>query len=498
MEGYAGLFIGMEHYTDAVYLPRVSFAENDATEVRDAFLNLGCIDDRLELLTSEQATCSAIRAKIKRLSSMGSPSDTLIFYYAGHGIFHGARNVITCRDTMKGSEGDTTIPINEILAEFQRSACKRVIMFLDCCHSSLVFSGDMFERSGTTTFSSDELLMNAKDAEHLVLFSAAKDDEKSISLLELKHGVWSYFLIQALKGNAPPAIYEDRILMHDKLQSYLASETSLKVSLNTNPKKRQTPFFNGKHIHRFIVADLRALFDRKAAQTEFGQVPIKQTVLVRWDEAPIKKLPDFNPFKHSIPMRYDVKSIKWIRQLAGDVVHDELVKVREMLRTKMKIKRKEISDMISVFEGSGTITTPYFDYTVAIEHSRERLENYVITHSIGNFRDLSVINNPMFNDLFDRILEMRVDTGTTTDLVAIIDHIEDLNVDTVSILKVDDDSNPGRVEIAIKGIDDTIVLTPTTFSVLAYMRKTPTELIESFIKGRQLLQSNNALPLLGN
>ncbi|MBL8011314.1 MAG: caspase family protein, partial [Flavobacteriales bacterium] len=122
MENYIGLFIGVENYQNPDFLKKVVYAQDDATGVRQAFIDLGCFEDRLELVLSERATNATVRAKLKGLCAKALADDVIVMYYAGHGLSTGLGNRITCVDTTKEDLDGSTIGLKEVLSLFETSA----------------------------------------------------------------------------------------------------------------------------------------------------------------------------------------------------------------------------------------------------------------------------------------------------------------------------------------------------------------------------------------
>ncbi len=252
MENYIGLIIAVENYHDSKNLSKVKFALNDAEKFIESMVNLGCDRSKLHYLPDNLATKTTIDEKIRELSKYAAPTETIILYYAGHGFYFNGNNLISCVDTSLNALSTTTINLNSILASFDNSKTNRVIAFLDCCHSGIGFSE--IERSPVSDFSTDTLKYEYSNAEHLTVFASCKSDEKSQADIERKHGVWSYFLIQALGGNVAD-IYDENLLFSDKLQKHLADNTYQRVKMITPEKKNQTPVKFGKETtEKFIVS----------------------------------------------------------------------------------------------------------------------------------------------------------------------------------------------------------------------------------------------------
>ena len=191
MENYIGLFIGIEKYQNPLSLKRVRYAQEDAKGVRDAFIELGSYEDRLELLLTENATLGTIRSKLKMLCNRATEEDVVVFYYAGHGLQTGKGNRVTSYDTSLEDIDDTTLGVPDIMGQFEKCRSQRIIMFRTVAHSGLQFGQD--DRAGKWSVSYDQLLYEAKHIKHLAVFSASTKDEPSFPDPGRKHGIWSYF-----------------------------------------------------------------------------------------------------------------------------------------------------------------------------------------------------------------------------------------------------------------------------------------------------------------
>jgi hypothetical protein len=136
------------------------------------------------------------------------------------------------------------------------------------------------DRSPVTDFSSDKLKYEYSNVEHLTVFASCKSDEKSQVDIERKHGVWSYYLLQALQGQAKD-IYESNLLFSDKLQKYLFDNTFHRVKKITTDKKNQSPVKFGKESSdRFIVADLTEIFQRKEITKSSESISFESAIIL--------------------------------------------------------------------------------------------------------------------------------------------------------------------------------------------------------------------------
>jgi uncharacterized caspase-like protein len=178
------------------------------------------------------------------LFAMADSNDLVIFYFAGHGIdgaflpvdYDGYNNFLDH---------------NSLINAMQDSEAKYKIIIADACHSGSFAikyeeyrkNGDKFPlatvRGGKTV--NDRLKdfygSFSKAKKGLAVFSSSAADEISLEANNLKQGVFSYYLIEALKGAADSD--RNTIITTKELFDYI----SKKVHQFTNGY--QTPNFMG-------------------------------------------------------------------------------------------------------------------------------------------------------------------------------------------------------------------------------------------------------------
>jgi hypothetical protein len=199
---YWGLIIGIESYAK---LPVVDYAKRDADLVRDYFVKiLGIPDDNIIFLPDSDATKSTIEGYLKEyLPKNLEKSSTLYVYFAGHGA----------PDVEKGDaylipyDGDTRF-INQTgyrLKDFYQHLMElnieRTYVFLDSCFSGVTARGEKMLLAGarpTLIHVEDVALTTNK----VVSITASKGGQISNSYKEMKHGLFTYYLLSGLRGLA--------------------------------------------------------------------------------------------------------------------------------------------------------------------------------------------------------------------------------------------------------------------------------------------------------
>lgn len=492
MYNYIGLIVAVEHYHDSS-VPQVKYAKDDAIEFRNSLLALGCLEDRLELIVDDRATKTTIIQKIKEKAKMARETDVLVFYFAGHGYFFNEENVLACVDSSPRSIADTTVNLKLILGALEKSKSNKVISFLDCCHSGLEFSET--ERGSLSAFSIDELKF-FDSAEHLVVFSSCKSDERSHTDLHRKHGVWSYYLLQALMGEADKEIYDGEFLFSGKLQRYLLENTRKRVKEITTSKTNQTPLKFGKESTDFIVADLTKIIDERKAKIKMEGVRFERAVILTETSDWVSNLPGFNKAAgHKPPKKIDRYHESWIKQISQQLIEEELNEVGDLLRSKLNYKRKEIPTPV-VEDGWGELSTPDFDYVIRITQSQQSPDCYVLARSLENFSNSNILANPEFNEVFkNRFDQIEFTLSEDLNVEDVIDKIEE--IDNEELIEVDYEStDTSKCKVSVKDFPGTILLTERSCKINFHSKSAPAQLVLQFKKVYEILEKQDIPKLL--
>lgn len=150
--------------------------------------------------TPEKPDRAHILAGLEWLSQAGE-DEAILFYFSGHGMVDDKERqyLISC-DTRADSPAITAVPVaqvNEILDDLSKTKARQIVVLLDACHSGV--------RRGAKATSTEAGRVVARlmaDAEGRITFSSCGMEEQSFEDDEKKHGVFTYFLAQGLRGEA--------------------------------------------------------------------------------------------------------------------------------------------------------------------------------------------------------------------------------------------------------------------------------------------------------
>ncbi len=222
---FRGLFIGIDRYASPM-VRDLSCSARDAKTLYALFadtLDAGeCV-----LLTDAEATRDRILAELDRLKA-SAPDDLVFIHFSGHGS--DTHHLVT-HDCDPLSLDSTCVLLHELEQRFAAIPARNVILCLDCCFSggagAKVFHSPLASRDPA----SSETLLQAIGGTGRVILTASAADQEAIEDRRTGHGIFSYYLIQGLRG-APEVIDAGTIpflsLAHFVIQSVEAAATRVR------------------------------------------------------------------------------------------------------------------------------------------------------------------------------------------------------------------------------------------------------------------------------
>jgi len=215
------LIIGIGTFQDSNIEP-LRYTVNDAQSFADVLLDpkYGHFKAaNVHTLTNDQATTKNIKVQLNWLARSAQPDDLVVVYVATHGSSRdmdtvGVNYVIT-HDTEVGASIDpdtlyaTALPMVDISnAIATRVKATRAAIFLDTCYSgNAAVKGSKLIAPGVASASlSQTTLDHIKQGSGRIIFAASGTEEESLESDSLKHGFFTYFLVQAFHeqtGSAP-------------------------------------------------------------------------------------------------------------------------------------------------------------------------------------------------------------------------------------------------------------------------------------------------------
>ncbi len=412
--------VGIEKYTDPFFKP-VLFATEDAHAIADALVGLGVPRENITLLLNEKATATAIESDIRTtLKGLTRPDECFIFF-AGHGYSDGFQNYLAAHDTRMSDLDNTSVRLQKVFAFAKNCAARRILLFLDACHAGLKIEESMRGHVAPLDLEKEEEICAG--------FASCRRDEKSYSAHALRHGIWTYHLLEALTGRASEAL-DGEVITVASLQKYLADSVPRAVRTHLQNKVNQTPRFFGSFEDSGLVADLSELLAKARSKAQADGVVWSAVSLVRTTAKPISSLHGFSKKRgHYVPERVTDAVDQFIGDLTAKEVAEDIDSIRNQLRTKAKfIRLKDLQT--DVAPGGGSIRTPYFYYDVTVRQSRTDPTEAVWHFMLSEIDDAFLASdelNAIFGKSFD-IVEFRFN-GKGPNLRKLAEKLEDAGYD---------------------------------------------------------------------
>ncbi|KYC40002.1 hypothetical protein WA1_29020 [Scytonema hofmannii PCC 7110] len=252
------LLVGVNQYQDE-RLPNLNYSALDCQGLAKALVGATEHFPQKEIkiyhdFAPQLPYLDTVRASLQEISTAARPQDTILFYFSGHGIFvpNTYQTFLCLANTQKDDILNTGLAIQELLQLLGKCPAQNQLVWLDACHS-----GGMTLRGATVA----EPLLNATRQLVEVLQKVAATskgfyallscdtDQQSWEFPELGHGVFTYYLMRGLQGEAADsqgAISADglyRYVYHQTLQYIDKTNQQLRLINQQKRGKGDTQLF---------------------------------------------------------------------------------------------------------------------------------------------------------------------------------------------------------------------------------------------------------------
>ena len=213
------LIIGVESYLS---LPQAKYADSDATHFYDyASQSLGVPPNKIKLLTDSKASrlelLKAMRSWM-RTEVVNGKSDVYIFF-AGHGLASpdGSKTYLLPADGDRDLLDETSILRDDLIASAKEA--KSITLFLDTCYSGGTRTNEIILADARPI-----AIVPDKNAlpTNVIVLAAASGSQLSSTYEAAKQGLFSYWLMKGLEGDADAN--KDKKITAGELHEYVARQ----------------------------------------------------------------------------------------------------------------------------------------------------------------------------------------------------------------------------------------------------------------------------------
>ncbi|MCC7244612.1 MAG: caspase family protein [Saprospiraceae bacterium] len=188
--------VGVSKYTA---MPSLKYTDDDAWKFYSHLISPegGAVpENQISVLTDETATRENILRAMREKFLKADANDVVMLFYSGHGLegcflpfdYDGYNNKLRHEDVKQ---------------VFKQSKAKHKICIADACHSgSLNYSGTLVAK-GPSPVSLQRYYQAFEDSDGgIALLMSSKSEELSLEDQGLRHGVFTYYVLQGLRGQA--------------------------------------------------------------------------------------------------------------------------------------------------------------------------------------------------------------------------------------------------------------------------------------------------------
>ena len=227
------LIIGVSVYENTP--AKAVFADADAMMFRDyASEKLGIPDNRIKTMVNDGAGERELLLSVKSWLSRSvkkNQSDVYIFF-AGHGLASddGSKMYLLPYDGAPELLNKTAILRDELFADISAANPRSVTVFLDTCYSGTTRGTDILIASRPIAIRALEQSI----PDNFTVMTAAAGDQTAKPLEEAKHGMFSYFLMKGMEGEADAN--NDNEITAGELHSYVQTNVIQQSSGSQTPE----------------------------------------------------------------------------------------------------------------------------------------------------------------------------------------------------------------------------------------------------------------------
>jgi uncharacterized protein YajQ (UPF0234 family) len=209
-------------------------------------------------------------------------------------------------------------------------------------------------------------------------------------------------------------------------------------------------------------------------------------------KAPVK-LKNLSGWKKGdrLPDRVSDFSQSLVAKCAADELKNDLDEVYDKLKAAFSFSRRELQ-AAEPHDGTGTIMTPHFSYSVTVTHNHDDLDGALWTRSVDSIKTPAQISSKAFAAVFDDVFNTLVFALPTK--VNLEDFIDAVEAAKSSDLKIKYDREATYCEIEVQGAVGTVTLKAKSLSIVHGQRTKTHLLLESFETVRKLVQEYKLSP----
>lgn len=470
----------------------VKYARNDASKFKKLLVeDFGLSEDDILMWTDKEATKSALEDELKYNIRQLTKDHRFYFYYAGHGFYQNGNNKLTCWDSHPDNLDGTTASIKDILLKpLEESECEQNLIFLDCC--SVYLKEGISSRDLISNFNHRELESFLKTDKYNALFMSCSPGEKSYPNDILKHGIWTWHLIEALKGNIPEAILRDEFITDTTLRNYLSESIPKYITEKTSLRNTQRPFAKISATNDFLIRKLPSTEELQNQEFPKLNIQFKSAILRRIINLDVRSGSGFKK-GHFVPEKQGGAFNSFIQSVFEEEVKTEIQEIYENTKEILSLRKRNIQ--YGADAGYGNVENEYFRFELTVEQNPDEPSEAKVIRTL----QIRVDRNKLpenFDDIFpEQIDEIVIPVSGNIDFNDLVEKFENLEDEDGG--KLSDNEIKGEIEYqTYSGLSIIIDINEMVLIISPNRNMKCLELIDSSMEGLQKISSKK-VKLLG-
>ncbi len=238
------VIIGVSDYEhNDAGLTDLNYADDDAEAIRKLLRSPEggqFAEDQIRCLVDKQATNATVRTQLTSFLSKAGPQDLIYLFIAGHGFpdpYNLREFYFALHDSKIADLPNTALKMTELQQILKGQKAKRVVAFIDTCHSAGVSGKKIVAARGQRVENNLVNLYAEKyfREEGWALLTSSDVDESSFEDEKWdKHGVFTWALLQGLGGKADAN--SDRSITAGELFAFVSKRVSEETQGKQNPR----------------------------------------------------------------------------------------------------------------------------------------------------------------------------------------------------------------------------------------------------------------------
>lgn len=457
------VIIAVEQYQ--FQISQVQYAENDAKAFYDWLTrDMRVPVENIKMWLNQEATATRLRNELQYEIHSLPEESRFVFYYAGHGFFADGSNRVTTWDTYPMDLPETTVALRDVLFDpLHQSQCNKSLIFIDACASHLKEQNQ--SRDVLIDMNNQEFVEFVQSADYQAMFVSCSPGQKSYPNNSLQHGIWTYHLLKALKGEERGAVVRDQYITGESLQNYLRQAVPDFIRQNTQLRTPQIPWSQISSTNTFVIRELGA-HEQEALMPPLMGIDLSYEDLSfrNLEYRSVSSLPNFKRGLHTVPASHTTGARNFVDRLMTEPVSDEIDNIYDRCKDLLGFRRKQMTKTTN--GGGGSLDTPYFRFIIDSSQDPEDPRQVQI------IRTLYLLIKPSeLPDGFERIFSVRLDEivipiNGEINFDQMVERFEDAEEEIGGKLFEDDTSGyieyttPDHTKLIISMNDNALILKP--------------------------------------